>query len=117
MRSRAACAASSAVLRSVMSLQEPTISLGAPSAPADQPLLVIDPATGAVLAAEPVLDGVAALPKQLGRLRLHGREIVRMNAIPPEIGAFEILAGLVAEESLILALTKVGAKSPVASKL
>ena len=82
---------------------------------ADQLLLVAHPAIGAVFFAKAVLRNVRALFEQLGLLGFDRREILRVDAGPPEIGIFQIFVG--ASTRLTFSLMKVGAKSPVALKL
>src|SRR6476620_7463031 len=63
----------------------------------DEAQLVADPAIIAVLLQEPVFEGVATLTEQETELALHPCKIVRMHTVPPEVGAVEIVARLVAQ--------------------
>ena len=101
--------ASSACLRSLMSLHEPTTSAGSPLVIADQALLVVDPAPAAVLPEESVFDGMAPGGEQAGRFGLDRGEIFGMHPATPEVGVLQIIPGLVAEQVAQISLTNVGA--------
>ncbi len=58
----------------------------------DEMLVVIHPAIGAVLAPEAVFDGVVAALEQTVHLGFDARQIVRVDALAPEVRIFEIFA-------------------------
>lgn len=65
---------------------------------ADEMLLVIHPAKGAVLAPEAIFDRVGAFLEQIVHLGLDPLEVVGVNVLAPEVRIVEIFAWGIAEE-------------------
>ena len=98
-RERASSLAASASLRSVMSVHEPTISIGSPVASRTMVLLVVHPEIGAVGTADAILDRpLVVLLKSAVDPGIDAGDVVGVNAIAPKIGIVEIFRGRAAEQ-------------------
>src|SRR5262245_58669840 len=82
---------------------------------ADQMPFVVDPAVNPVSLEEAVFDSMATLLEQLVELSLHPGELVGMHATAPEVGALEIVVGLVSQQVLHIVADE--GRSEVAARL
>src|ERR1700722_2277070 len=82
----------------VISLHEPTTSIGWPFL--SRTNCCADPTITAILLQKSILGRVPAVLEQLARLSFHRGDLIRVHATPPEIGALQVLVGLVTEPVL-----------------
>src|SRR5690349_7919423 len=67
---------------------------------ADEVLIVVHPAIGAILAAEAIFDRLPVSLKEGSNLGLDARKVLGVNPFAPEVRIFEIFAGTIAKQAL-----------------